>query len=61
MYALERELKQDFGESRNLGSKIRRAIRKKPILYYFGALLIGTSRSMCLGFIVRSSSEHHFL
>jgi hypothetical protein len=39
--ALEREVEQDFGESRNLASKIRRAIRKKPVLYYFGSMLIG--------------------
>ena len=39
---LEKELKQDFGESRNLGSKIRSTLEKKPSLYYFGSLLIGT-------------------
>ncbi|MDR3542889.1 MAG: glucoamylase family protein [Desulfosporosinus sp.] len=39
---LEQELRQDFGESPNLGSKIRRAICRRPILYYFGALLLGT-------------------
>ncbi|MDR3602553.1 MAG: glucoamylase family protein [Desulfosporosinus sp.] len=39
--ALEQDLKQDFGEFPNLGSKIRRAIRKRPVLYYFGCLLIG--------------------
>jgi len=44
--ALELELEQDFGRSRNFGSKIRRAIRKKPIAYYFGALLLGTV-SLC--------------
>lgn len=40
--ALEQELEQDFRESRNFGSKIRRAIWHKPVLYYFGSLLIGT-------------------
>ena len=39
--ALEREVEQDFGESRDLAGKIRRAIRKKPVLFYFGCLLIG--------------------
>ena len=40
--ALEREVEQDFGKSRNQAiSKIRLAIRKKPVLYYFGSLLIG--------------------
>ena len=39
---LEQELKQDFGESRNIGSKIRRAIRKNPMFYYFGSILIGS-------------------
>jgi len=38
---LEREVQQDFGESRNLANKIRLAIRKKPVLYYFGSLIIG--------------------
>ncbi|TGE36917.1 glycosyl transferase family 36 [Desulfosporosinus fructosivorans] len=38
---LEREVEQDFGESRNLASKIRKEIRKKPVLYYFGSLLVG--------------------
>jgi len=38
---LEREVQQDFGESRNLASKLRRLIRKKPVLYYFGSMLIG--------------------
>lgn len=38
---LEREVEQDFGKSRNLASKIRLALRKKPVLFYFGSLLIG--------------------
>jgi len=38
---LVQELEQDFGKSRNFWSKIRRVIRKKPNLYYFGSLLIG--------------------
>ncbi len=38
---LEREVEQDFGESRNLASKIRRSIRKQPNRYYFGGLLLG--------------------
>jgi len=41
--ALEREVGKDFGESRNLASKIRRAIRKKPEVYYFGSLSIGVA------------------
>ena len=39
--ALEREVEQDFGESRNSASKIRLALRKRPVLCYFGSLLIG--------------------
>jgi len=41
--ALEREIEQDFGESHNgtLLSNLRRAIRKKPVLFYFGSLVIG--------------------
>ncbi len=38
---LERDVEQDFGESRNLASKIRKKIRKRPVIYYFGSLLIG--------------------
>src|SRR5680860_454188 len=38
---LERELKENFGEYRTLASKIRKEIRKKPALYYFGGMLIG--------------------
>ena len=41
-FELEQELRHDYGESQSLGSKIRGAIRKKPVLYYFGSLLIGT-------------------
>ncbi|MDP4159977.1 MAG: glucoamylase family protein, partial [Bacillota bacterium] len=39
---LEREMEQDFGPSRNIASRIHRAICKKPSFYYFGSLLIGT-------------------
>lgn len=39
--ALEQEVEQDFGESRNLASKMRKVIRKRPVYYYFGSLLIG--------------------
>jgi cellobiose phosphorylase len=41
--ALEQELKRDFGEPWNLGSKIRRAIMKQPVLCYFGTLLLVTA------------------
>jgi len=43
--ALEQEVEKDFGEprKRNLASRIRRAIRKKPVLFYFGSLLIGVA------------------
>jgi len=40
--ALEQELTQDYGESRNFKGKIPRAIRNKPVLYYFGSMLMGT-------------------
>lgn len=39
---LEQELEQDFGKPGGFWSKIRRAIRKQPDLYYFGSLLMGT-------------------
>ncbi|MFZ3130691.1 MAG: glucoamylase family protein, partial [Desulfosporosinus sp.] len=38
---LEQELKQDFGESRDPGSRICLAVQHKPVLFYFGSLLIG--------------------
>jgi len=39
--ALEREIEQEFGESRDIGSKILIALRKKPAEFYFGSLLFG--------------------
>lgn len=38
---LEWALEQDYRASRNLASKIRLEVKKKPALYYFGSLLIG--------------------
>ncbi|AFQ44502.1 GH36-type glycosyl hydrolase domain-containing protein [Desulfosporosinus meridiei] len=38
---LEKELEEDFGESRDLLYQVRQKIRKRPNLYYFGSMLIG--------------------
>lgn len=39
--SLEREMEQDFGPSRKISSNIRRAIRNKPVFFYFSSLFIG--------------------
>lgn len=48
---LEHELEKDFGKSRGFWSKVRRKIRKKPNLYYFGSLLIGVGTIFALALI----------
>lgn len=47
---LEEEMERDFGPSKNIASRIQRAIREKPVFYYFGCLLIGIVILSCLVF-----------
>ncbi|WP_088189035.1 glucoamylase family protein [Desulfosporosinus sp. FKA] len=39
--SLEQELEQDFGSNFSVLSKLRQVVRKNPLTYYFGSLMLG--------------------